>query len=72
MAKADLHVLYVDCFKFYVDSMQTSIRENDPFFTDSEMERIHETTKSAALKKVFYYIQMALLWIFRANFIGFR
>lgn len=71
MTKADLHVLYVDRLKFYVDSMQKSIRENDSYFTDSEMERLHNVVRDEALKTVRKYILQFLRRILICHFIVF-
>lgn len=45
-------VLCIDSLKSYVDSMQMSLREVETFFSQSDLQQIHELAKREAISKV--------------------
>lgn len=42
----------MDCLKFYNDSMQNSIHENESFFTELDLQQIHQNKKRETFAKV--------------------
>lgn len=52
LAKANMQVLYMDCLKFYTDSMQNSLRNDESFLSQSELQQTHENAKRETLSKV--------------------
>lgn len=60
MAKSNLHVLYIDCLKHYVDSMQKLLSEVESFFDESEMERHVVEAKCEAVQKV-HHVENSIL-----------
>lgn len=52
ITKTKIHVLYIDSLRSYVDSMQMSLREVETFFSQSDLQQIHELAKREAISKV--------------------
>lgn len=53
MAKAEIHLFYIDSLKFYVDEMQKSLSQIDEYFCEAELQQIHDRAANETLLKVF-------------------
>lgn len=53
MAETNMEMLFGDCVKFYADSMQEAVLEEQKPFIDFELfQYLHEIVKSESLSKV--------------------
>lgn len=52
MAKAEIHVFFIDSLKLYVDSMQKSLSEIDQYFGHDELQELHARAESESIAKV--------------------
>lgn len=44
--------LYHDCLNDYVDALRNSIGNSDPYLSQNDLIKLHQTTKKTALLKV--------------------
>lgn len=50
--------LYHDCLNNYVDMLQRSIANSDPYLNQNDLIKLHQTTKRGALLKVYIFSTM--------------
>lgn len=66
MAQVRLLILYYKCLDLYVEPMQKAVNNIDPYFSQTELLRVHNETKNASLSQVlgFGAISMKIALIF--------
>lgn len=52
MAKAEIHVFYIDSLKLYVDSMQKLLSHVDRYFSEVELQKLHAKAQCESVEKV--------------------
>lgn len=52
--KANLHVLHLDCLKFFCDLMQQIMRETESFYSQTELQHKHEDAMRQSLSMVWH------------------
>lgn len=52
MAKNALNILYLDCLDVYVQLMEKPFRDVDTFFSESDLQQLHDQAKARSWLKV--------------------
>lgn len=47
-----MQLLFIECYKLYIESMQKAFLDVDSFFTPADLQTLHESKKNEAVEKV--------------------